>query len=1280
MVKDKNKYKKKGKIEEEENIDLTYLYLYYQQIIDNQLKKIATLKKNINYKIDEIKKIDPEYELSNYELSNYDMVGGNIDTAIIVNQLVNQAMQYHEKQVTENNNEIKRLEEQKVIVSNILEYLESQPEPTPTSEPTPTPEPTPPPPPPPPKEYPINIDLNMNIKTQTINTYLYDYYNSYDSNYSTYQNNPLNHLMLFFKYSKYDIYIDDQTYQTENCFLSKDELLIIELNNRLMVISHYDIEQTQFIKTSYKEQKKNPNYGNNIPSIFYYGTITINGKKYSYYLSQFYKMNNRVIKDELDNKKSMLKNLLDIIEKTLKQNIYINNLHFENIGFDQNDNPIFIQYNSKTFCLENYETVYVTARFELKDKHEYWYGSFIVILYFIFSNCYFTTFNDLIPLLFQLNQDNQKIYRLKPLYSIEKYFKGLYTRSKYEKISPMINKLFVVGVFKKLKESIEEVIVKKNIKLELESKYQYHKFVLEDSDTNYGHNNLLWSSDSFVLTKDSDKQQIVKDLIKNKQIKPIEDQKRFFELKRYCINEPKKPNMATEGSPTLSFSLFIPNHITFSDSNNYTSKNWIEKYIINIFKLIIAFNHYFPQGNILFYIDHFLIEKLKIKINLKITDIIDQFFYIDVNDNNDNLDDTLSRFYFELLKYENYQFNNFSEELMFYLYLASIFDRKTSSIDFFVYEFKECFREQNGHITNGYIGQLIRYISVIQTEYNWVSQPISRPKHIIWRDAHTNCLASVDSQWIKSVSQAEKEILYLLPSNIIYKKDWHELISCNGKYDRRSYLAGVIQIKNSTRDKFQIPLDIYLRSVGLAFILNNNGLPLAEHRTLNYDKYPGYSYGIDEYLLSNFYKIDYFLRHSLYMSHLFIFNIIPLITKYSNFFHFCYVILLQFLQIEKLINEKRLYFYQFIEKIEALRKNKDLKTNRLLHIILSIFPTKYLISSFMFYSSIDSNFNFYIIDVQYTIDQFEEKFGYEPILDDEVMEKHKLTCKTSARLQVTQWCTDKYFDLAYDKNESSKCFSANYYSGFYFDEPPDLGIGILRCPKDMNYASEALNENSLINPLNKSDYKLTVEKEDFKNAFTNPITIDKTNGNIHYFFIFMLLNFLEIHNKELFDEINSIKHPETQLFLSQLIWKTLNYSGYDVPPEWINVNFDTDEEYRKFNSMVKKLSTVKNYDIFLIYILQNIKTSNLTDNKALMNPQDVKSYFDDNIGKFKYPSSYDHYKMAIYKTETESVSVLSGGKYGYGYGYENENENKYKYKYEKYKTLYLELKKSKIIS
>ena len=162
----------------------------------------------------------------------------------------------------------------------------------------------------------------------------------------------------------------------------------------------------------------------------------------------------------------------------------------------------------------------------------------------------------------------------------------------------------------------------------------------------------------------------------------------------------------------------------------------------------------------------------------------------------------------------------------------------------------------------------------------------------------------------------------------------------------------------------------------------------------------------------------------------------------------------------------------------------------------------------------------------------------------------------------------------------------------------------------------------------------------------------------------VLLYFLYDKHKSLYDKINNYNDMQKK---SQLIWKTLNYSGYDIPPEWFKVNLDTEDEYRQFNSIVKELSKIDGWDIFTIYCL-------LASNIIVNNIYGVKKYFSDFNGtvtslKSILKTKYDQYKMATYGTETIFKSIMSGGKYGIDY----------KYKYEKYKKLYLELK-SKIIS
>jgi hypothetical protein len=56
-----------------------------------------------------------------------------------------------------------------------------------------------------------------------------------------------------------------------------------------------------------------------------------------------------------------------------------------------------------------------------------------------------------------------------------------------------------------------------------------------------------------------------------------------------------------------------------------------------------------------------------------------------------------------------------------------------------------------------------------------------------------------------------------------------------------------------------------------------------------------------------------------------------------------------------------------------------------------------------------------------------------------------------------------------------------------------------------------------------------------------------------------------------------------------LIWRALNYSGYDVPPEWIKVDLgqDTGSKYRQFNEYVKELSGMEGWAKYAVEVLTN---------------------------------------------------------------------------------------------
>jgi hypothetical protein len=145
----------------------------------------------------------------------------------------------------------------------------------------------------------------------------------------------------------------------------------------------------------------------------------------------------------------------------------------------------------------------------------------------------------------------------------------------------------------------------------------------------------------------------------------------------------------------------------------------------------------------------------------------------------------LKKCYNKLKEYETYDFENGLQQFLFYYHLSSKvtkigndnvhFDSR-SVIDFFVYKFSDPFIENKGlanegHITNGFIGQQIRYIALRQTDYEYNGKTIKRPTHLVWRDAHANCPGYNDYLWIEKIneiSKSSKTELYLIPTSIAY--------------------------------------------------------------------------------------------------------------------------------------------------------------------------------------------------------------------------------------------------------------------------------------------------------------------------------------------------------------------------------------------------------------------------------------------------------------------------------------------------------------------------------
>ena len=350
--------------------------------------------------------------------------------------------------------------------------------------------------------------------------------------------------------------------------------------------------------------------------------------------------------------------------------------------------------------------------------------------------------------------------------------------------------------------------------------------------------------------------------------------------------------------------------------------------------------------------------------------------------------------------------------------------------------------------------------------------------------------------------------------------------------------------------------------------------------------------------------------------------------------------------------------FDFLKKIEKLRHNTELKNNNELRLLLSIYPTKFHFASTIFYNwyTRDTFYKKELINIYTLYERFKKIYGEEKLiyLNDltfDNLSKFNITCLNSILSTSMEWCVNPYLKKMY-KNDN--CPPANFYSGFYFDTPPSLNIGIMRQPADLKYAITALDTNKLKIPLNKSDYKLYAEKDNFiKDTLIN---IDNSKCHIKPALQNIILKFgdevttdfgLQMTSGELIALETSLLKPglitQSELWVP-LIWKALNYAGYDVKPECLHIVFDDTEKYNKFNKLVIKLAELPKWPEYaaniLLYDNDNYKsTENDFDSPKVINKANSYKSFQ---GK-----DHSQYKMAMYEE-----------------------------KYKKYKQKYIELKKN----
>ena len=679
------------------------------------------------------------------------------------------------------------------------------------------------------------------------------------------------------------------------------------------------------------------------------------------------------------------------------------------------------------------------------------------------------------------------------------------------------------------------------------------------------------------------------------------DQKKYFELYRYGINKLNKPNN-TDG-PTSCHSLFMPNSILHKTPINFTG--WTQKYFKNQLRHILAFNYYFPNGNVTYYFDYYMLEKFKSlpdDNNLNITKNITDIRYNDYESEGTNVKKIIDQFYNKAKEFENYKFKNGLTRFIFYFELAcrsynnnGKLEIREKSGDFFVYKFKTNLFLENlgspneGVKTNGFLGQLIRYFPLKQSQYDYNGNLIPKQKHLIWRDAHMNCMAYNDQEMIKEFNKFNDEI-YLVPASIYYEPGWNDTVICNvdGSTKTRSAVAGWVQaIKKSGNEWFND--ELYINTIGMPFIVNNKDssntfLPLEKHKPWGWG-YKDYEYGIDEYVISSFFENNEIIKKSIYLDHHYPATFLGT-TQDWNIIHKAQMILASYLLNKGFDPDSNLK--KFVIEVEKLRSGQISLTDdekKIMRLILAIFPSKYMwISTCQSPDNLDLfksvNLNDLFNDRKKVFITDEGINPTIPIVSEAMLKELKIDCLKNIFTNSLEWCKHPYVDQLINNTD---CDPSEYISGFYDENPPILDLGIIRQPSDLKHAIDVMKKNKLKIPLNKTDYKLKTESDKLKTQLPNT-TVDNSNGNIKNPTLTQIVSKPNVSN--LFNEIKSIGNDLEQ----PLIWKSLNFSEYDIPPEWFKTNrivLDTNDKKVKFNQTVKKLSQVPNWTDDTMKILLN---------------------------------------------------------------------------------------------
>ena len=508
---------------------------------------------------------------------------------------------------------------------------------------------------------------------------------------------------------------------------------------------------------------------------------------------------------------------------------------------------------------------------------------------------------------------------------------------------------------------------------------------------------------------------------------------------------------------------------------------------------------------------------------------------------------------------------------------------------------------------NKWLHKVIRTLPLLQKKYSYNGKNIGRPKLIINRDAHITSIGTNDAEWVKGFktsSLATNGKYFFNPSSLEYRGVWHDFKKCfnNSKVIIRTGLPqGLFSTSNYTNDDTMFSIDEWKKSYGLGFIIKNDeDIALINHIPFDpLNNRRDYRYGLDEYLSGQLFEIESILERTIFLNY----RSAPYVFGNRNLRNFTtpayfdrhyryqtcpnnasFWISLIILDKLGLLNDEETSM-DLILKVERLREEENLTETlspylkKLLSQALAILPNKYKTWRTLY--NLDSpRHGLSFIDNYYKLNNIKDILSNlnsstkmkDNLIDKINNETFTLPCHNSLSSYPFNFC-----DTEGTKNTiNTPCTISDFTTGFYFENPPNIDIGILRKPSDLLISMDAMQQNRLKVKFNKSLYKKIINTTKLLNDLSTLTTVNTTTGDIN------IIPQIIPTTGEVSDIVLEVKNRLSEgndKLINPLIWKALNYSGYDIPVQWFDTSTDLtdDSDNLIFNDYVYALSKVNNW-------------------------------------------------------------------------------------------------------